>query len=114
MSNGYPRAAVPVRECRVCLGHVYYKWARMCELCQKISALIHHETMNAIGRARIVGALRPVEGPCVDCGQPAKHREHRDYFRPLDVDMVCVRCNHRRGPAIQFQPGAIEHIELPG
>lgn len=37
---------------------------------------------------------------CVDCGAPAKHYDHRDYNKPLQVDPVCASCNHLRGPAI--------------
>lgn len=37
---------------------------------------------------------------CVDCGAPARAYDHRDYNKPLDVEPVCSRCNHRRGPAI--------------
>lgn len=37
---------------------------------------------------------------CVDCGGPAKHYDHRDYNKPLDVVPVCPRCNKLRGPAI--------------
>lgn len=36
---------------------------------------------------------------CVDCGARARHYDHRDYNRPLDVSPVCVSCNLKRGPA---------------
>ena len=36
---------------------------------------------------------------CVDCGKPAKHYDHRDYDKPLEVEPVCVKCNSARGPA---------------
>ena len=36
---------------------------------------------------------------CVDCGKPARHYEHRDYSKPLDVVPVCAGCNRKRGPA---------------
>lgn len=37
---------------------------------------------------------------CTDCGKQAKHYDHRDYDKPLDVEPVCVSCNVKRGPAI--------------
>lgn len=36
---------------------------------------------------------------CVDCGEQAKHWEHRSYARPLLVEPVCQKCNIKRGPA---------------
>ena len=38
--------------------------------------------------------------PCIDCGAPAAHWEHRDYGKALEVQPTCRRCNARRGPAI--------------
>lgn len=37
---------------------------------------------------------------CVDCGNPARDYDHRDYNKPLDVQPVCRSCNKLRGPAI--------------
>ena len=48
---------------------------------------------------------------CVDCGNPAKAYDHRDYNKPLEVEPVCVRCNCRRGKAIPLVIG--EHEKLP-
>ena len=36
---------------------------------------------------------------CIDCGKPAKHYDHRDYDKPLDVEPVCMGCNDKRGRA---------------
>ena len=36
---------------------------------------------------------------CVDCARPAREYDHRDYFKPLEVQPVCSRCNLKRGPA---------------
>lgn len=36
---------------------------------------------------------------CVDCGHRATGYDHRDYYKPLEVEPVCRRCNHRRGAA---------------
>lgn len=36
---------------------------------------------------------------CADCGAPARHYDHRDYFEPFQITPVCHTCNVRRGPA---------------
>lgn len=41
----------------------------------------------------------PTQHLCVDCKAPAICYDHRDYFLPLEVEPVCLRCNLRRGPA---------------
>lgn len=47
------------------------------------------------------GDLKPAkECVCVDCGAPARHYDHRDYNKPLEVGPVCPSCNARRGPAM--------------
>lgn len=48
-----------------------------------------------------LGVLPKLNGTvrCVDCGDVATDYEHRDYFRPLDVEPVCHGCNVRRGSA---------------
>ena len=38
----------------------------------------------------------------MDCGAPARHYDHRDYNKPLEIEPVCVRCNLLRGHAIPF------------
>lgn len=43
---------------------------------------------------------------CVDCGQPARAYDHRDYNKPLEVSPVCRSCNCKRGPAIPRKPEA--------
>lgn len=49
------------------------------------------------------GNILKAEGQlCVDCGNPAVCYDHRDYGKPLQVDPVCKKCNHHRGPAIGF------------
>lgn len=37
---------------------------------------------------------------CVDCGEIATCYDHRNYYKPLDVEPVCKSCNNLRGPAI--------------
>lgn len=57
--------------------------------------------MACVVKAKAAGVLPPLDGSiaCVDCGAPAKHYDHRDYSRPLDVEPCCHSCNLRRGPA---------------
>lgn len=58
---------------------------------------------NAVRRAISSGALPPAkECTCVDCGEPARHYDHRDYNKALEVQPVCVSCNLKRGPAIPY------------
>ena len=40
---------------------------------------------------------------CVDCGEPTKCYDHRDYNKPLEVVPVCKKCNRIRGPGIYLQ-----------
>ena len=54
----------------------------------------------AVAQAVKTGDLPKVKSQvCVDCGNQAKHYDHRDYDKPLDVDPVCVSCNLKRGKA---------------
>ena len=41
--------------------------------------------------------------PCADCAAPAYGYEHRDYFKPLDVVPICLRCNNLRGMSINLK-----------
>lgn len=57
---------------------------------------------GAVVRSAIrTGRLPRLDGSvmCVDCGNPARHYEHRDYTKPIDVVPVCQSCNRKRGPA---------------
>ena len=47
----------------------------------------------------ILPSLRNGTIPCKDCGKPAAHYDHRDYAKPLEVESVCHKCNHKRGSA---------------
>jgi hypothetical protein len=71
----------------------------------------HREQLRAISAVAAAiqrGELAPAtECDCTDCSAPAKQYDHRDYTKPLDVQPVCVRCNQRRGPALDSQMRAI-------
>ncbi len=47
------------------------------------------------------GSIPKLDGTigCVDCGRTARHYDHRDYTKPLDVVPVCISCNFKRGTA---------------
>ncbi len=45
----------------------------------------------------------PSQFSCVDCGLPASVYDHRNYYKPLDVQPVCRSCNVIRGPAINLK-----------
>lgn len=58
---------------------------------------------RAIGKVSAAvryGLLTPVKKlRCVDCGRRAWEYDHRNYYRPLEVQAVCRSCNIKRGPA---------------
>lgn len=55
----------------------------------------------AVAKAIKLGLLQPINAftKCADCGKPAKHYDHRDYNKPLEVEAVCQKCNRNRGSA---------------
>jgi len=57
------------------------------------------QAQQAVRRAIKRGEFLALNGniPCVDCGQPAKVYDHRNYTHPLMVDAVCMSCNAKRG-----------------
>lgn len=82
-----------------------------CMRCRVVYWLTQRQAQSIFGAAQRRGLIPdPAQRPCVDCGRPAVHNEHRDYLRPLDVEPTCHRCNLRRGPGIAR--GSIAHIEL--
>lgn len=57
--------------------------------------------IQLVNQAVAHGVLSHVKShTCVDCGKPAQCYDHRDYFKPLDVEPVCNNCNKKRGPAL--------------
>lgn len=59
------------------------------------------EAYKAVAKEVKAGRLAPAKTrACVDCGDVARHYDHRDYNKPLEVVPVCPRCNKLRGPAI--------------
>lgn len=79
--------------------------AFLCFACRRIVGrareAIRSPAGNAVAKAVATGVLPKLDGSikCVDCGKPAKHYDHRDYDKHLDVSPVCVSCNLKRGPA---------------
>lgn len=74
--------------------------AALCNPCSKRARQLTQRAGHMVRAAIELGLLPPLEScKCVDCGDPAKFYDHRDYGRPLEVDPVCHGCNVRRGPA---------------
>ncbi len=57
------------------------------------------------------GDVPPIDGEmrCSDCDQAADFYDHRNYFRPLDVDPICKPCNNRRGQGLPHLKGVSEN-----
>jgi len=61
---------------------------------------LQQEAHYQVQRAIRLGHISPPSAyQCVDCGNPAKEYDHRDYTKPLAIEPTCIRCNRRRGPA---------------
>lgn len=59
-----------------------------------------HEAYRITREAIKAGKLKDATAfRCVDCNEPAKVYDHRDYGKPLNVEAVCYGCNRRRGAA---------------
>lgn len=64
---------------------------------------------SAVSGAKRDGILAPVNTHnCVDCGRIAENYDHRDYRKPLDVEPVCRKCNHKRGNAMQVKKDKLD------
>lgn len=103
-SNGYRWSMLNrnyvVRRCAICgqewIAHVS---AQICHACRPGYGAAQRRAVGLVNRAVRQGKLLALTGrvPCVDCGAPALHYDHRDYSRPLDVVPTCRSCNGRRG-----------------
>lgn len=103
------------KACEMCgATHSRYYSAKYCMNCVQIrnresARRSARNNPNNIARRMVAlavstGFMRPAsEFLCIDCGDPAKHYDHRDYNRPLDVDPVCTRCHGRRGRGIELR-----------
>lgn len=61
---------------------------------------LQRNAISAVQAAIKAGNLpRARTKKCVDCGAKANGYDHRDYYKPLEVEPVCRSCNHKRGPA---------------
>jgi hypothetical protein len=74
--------------------------ARYCLPCRNSGLVIHmqqraHNYVAALVKA---GLLKKISDcVCVDCGAQAEEYDHRDYFKPADIEPVCRDCNAARG-----------------
>lgn len=70
--------------------------ASYCSSCRGIVGQIVAE----VGKVMAEHGIPKPSGFCMDCGRPATCYDHRYYSMPLEVDLVCSRCNTNRGPAL--------------
>jgi hypothetical protein len=94
-----------INVCNSCNANIVdrYPTAKFCFPCanNKSKKTGASKAISAVQKAVRKGILVPVKTLfCIDCGEPAKCYDHRDYNKPLDVVPVCRSCNVRRGSAI--------------
>src|SRR5690242_18665294 len=73
----------------------------------------HAEMWKAIEDGRLPRAA-DAGAKCMDCGEPATCYDHRNYYHPLAVDLVCKGCNNRRGPGFPIDPEGKYKTAAPG
>ena len=86
-------------DCQACGRQEWrYVTTKRCYRCSALAIMARNKACGQVGHAIRKGLLSPVAGlTCYRCGKPAKHYEHRDYSKPLDVEPVCVSCNVQLG-----------------
>lgn len=72
------------------LPYVWHPTAR-----DRLRARAQNDVTAAIKRGLL---LPPEQCKCKDCGATAECYDHRNYYKPLEVEPVCLACNVRRGP----------------
>lgn len=78
----------------------YTSWEKRCWRCVRAA---DNDRLRRIARMAVKDAVLAGDLPqvktltCVDCGNPAQCYDHRDYYKPLDVDPVCKSCDSKRG-----------------
>lgn len=101
---GDPRyaRALFARACSLCGAEVQTRGGThsFCDKCAPAHFAAQCKATTTVRKAVNFKTLPPAKNClCVDCGASAKHYDHRDYSRPLDVVPVCQSCNIRRGAA---------------
>jgi len=68
------------------------------------SNLLRSRAHSIVWKAKKAGLLPKFDGSilCTDCEVCATEYDHRNYFKPLEVEPVCHSCNVKRGPAYPF------------
>lgn len=108
-------------------GNKYHNHSRnSCRLCKMIRSRKYRETpkgkdyeknrnsslkgtLQEKAKRKVYIAVRAGRLPriqnlnCLDCFRKAEVYDHRNYFKPLEVEPVCRICNFKRGPAISSQ-----------
>lgn len=85
-----------------------------CAPCTGTKVVLQMAAYKAVRQAISKGRLPPPwSQKCVDCGNPARVFDHRDYAAPLDVEPVCGTCNQRRGPASWSKNSPLQDAHRP-
>ena len=65
---------------------------------------LQRKAHGIVARAKQFGILPIPDGSidCTDCDAKAIEYDHRNYFKPLDVEPVCRSCNLMQGPGYPF------------
>jgi len=71
-----------------------------CEACCSAVQRSSGKARDIVKKAIDNGELKLITGDmqCIDCGAPAQCRDHRDYNKPLEIELVCRPCDQKRGP----------------
>lgn len=78
---------------------------------REVSLNLMARAHNAVYHAVRDGLLQPArELACVDCSNPAREYDHRDYAKPLEVVPVCRSCNLKRGPALNHPRPSLARV----
>ncbi len=88
--------------CSMCGGKMRrHPSAKICWTCVAAIRRGMQKAYPLVKAAVEVGMLPdPINETCIDCGNPARCYDHRDYNHPLNVVPVCRSCNRKRGPGI--------------
>src|SRR4051812_32736798 len=94
----YVRKVTVTKTCAGCLkefvpgrgGPTFY-----CVSCKSQTITRRSSIQSMVKTAIRRGQLAPLnpDTKCVDCGEPAKGYEHRDWQKPLEVVPICTSCN---------------------
>ena len=93
------------KRCAQCGGSTRSRNSQVCRACAGPWELAQRRAIHAVHAAIRAGHMpRAKDCVCADCGAPGFGYDHCDYSKPLEVDVVCGRCNQLRGSAKPVEP----------